>query len=404
MNRHVIGFIIQLIAIILYCSPVQAAPNSMWGEASITVAYAFLKAVADKDIDKAHSMLDETFTVSQGTRNSFKNITHKKIFTAHFNRIFNDDFIKVLKSDLKKELHSFGPDGYGRSQWYVKLNQENGSQGYSVVFNESARPIMFSNPTIIAPSFNCLLARSKTEKILCSNLALSKLDVAVSKSYTAAKKYLTGIEYNSLKDKQRQFNKSRNKCSSDINCLTIALTGRNKKIKNLIDKEYKKNAVSFDGNDEVAGAWANEKWINAANCESSGDVKIKENTLLNITYKYPYIIMSKKDKFENSTLVCKVKSILTSTYKKIEDDNVDDFDWGSCRGDINKLNYRGNYTYMPLEKINAVGKTDECENAMIIISGHKGSYQMIYNAYSDYSAKNGLAGSGFLMKKIELGN
>ncbi len=401
MNRHVIRILIQIIAIFITCNVVQAASNSMWGEKSVTAAYAFLEAVANRDIDTAHSMLDETFTVDQGTSNSFKNITDKKIFTAHFNRIFNDDLVKVLKSNLKKELQSSGPSWYGRSIWYVKVNQGNAPKWYSVEFNESARPIRLSNPSIIAPSFNCLLARSKTEKILCNNLTLSKLDVTVSKSYAAAKKYLTGVEYASLKSKQRKFNISRNTCSSDINCLTAALTDRNEEIQKLIDKEYNNSVKRFDGHEEITGTWKNEKWMASANCSSDSDLKSKENTLLEIRYKHPYIIMSKHDDFEDSTLVCKVKATSTSTYKKIETDNLDKFDWGSCRGDINKLNYRGVYTYMPLEKINSVGKTDECDNSMIVISGHTGSYQMIYNTYSESSAKNGLAGSGFLMKKSQ---
>jgi uncharacterized protein len=371
----------------------------MWGETAITAAYEFLEAVSDRNIDKAYSMLDESFSVDQGTSNSFKNITDKQTFTLHFDRIFNADFIKALKGNLTKELNISGSKWQGRSKWNIKLNQGNSYDEYAVIFNENARPIRINNPTIIAPSFNCLLARSKTEKMLCNNLALSKLDVAVANSYNNAKKYLTGIEYDSLKEDQRAFNKNRNKCASSIDCLKSALSNRNKEITQLIDNEYKKVVKPFDDQEDLTGTWTNEKWINAANCESDSDIKTKLNTQLSIIYKHPYIIMSKKDKHENTTLVCKIKSTSTATYKKLESDNVDKFSWGSCRGDIDRLNYRGSYTYMPLEKVDSVGKTDECENSMIIISGHKGSYQMIYNTYSNQSSENGLAGSGFFMKK-----
>lgn len=401
MNRSIKNLLLSIVAVFLCCASIQAKPNNMWNERNISNAYEFLEAIANRDIDKAHSMLDESFYVNQGTSSTFKSLSDKKVFAAQFDRIFNESFIKALKANLKKELSVAGAAWYGRSRWFVKLNQGNAYDEYAVIFNEDGRALAINNPTMIAPSFDCLLARSTTEKSLCSNLKLSKLDVAVSTSYKNAKIYLTGSEYASLKSEQRDFNKNRNKCGASFECLELALSNRNTEISQLIDDESNKIAEPFQDNAQLAGTWKKERWINAANCESDSDLENKAKTKLSITYEYPYVLMSKQDKFENSTLVCKVKSTSTITFKKIRDQNSEKFSWGTCRGSLDKLNYRGNYTYMRLEKIDSVGKTNECENSMLIISGHDGDYQMIYDVDAKYLTKNGLASSGFLMKRTQ---
>ncbi len=399
MNWSLNNLILSIVAVFFCYTSVLAKPNDMWNERNVKDAYELLEAIANRDINKVHSMLDESFHVYQGTSSSFKKLSDKKVFAAQFDRIFNDHFIKALKANLKKELNVAGAAWYGRSRWFVKLNQGNAYDEYAVIFNEGGRALAINNPTMIVPSFNCLLARSKTEKSLCNNLKLSKLDVAVSNSYKNGKRYLTGSEYTSLKSEQRKFNKVRNKCGDSVDCLELTLSNRNNEITKLIDNERNKTPEPFKDNAQLAGTWKNERWINAANCESNSDLENKANTKLTITYKHPYVLMSKEDKFENSRLVCKVKSSSTVTFKKIEDENGGKFDWGTCRGSIDKLNFRGNYTYMSLEKIDSVGKTDECENSMLIISGHNGNYQMIYDVDAKYLTKNGLASSGFLMKR-----
>lgn len=77
--------------------------------------------------------------------------------------------------------------------------------------------------TVDAASFDCVKAATNTEKLICSNSALSKLDEELSAAYKMALK--DEKQTDSIKQVQKQWIKERNGCSN-VSCLKDEYTAR----------------------------------------------------------------------------------------------------------------------------------------------------------------------------------
>ena len=75
-------------------------------------------------------------------------------------------------------------------------------------------------------SFDCAKAGSATEKAICSDIALARLDRELTDSYTVALSFTDDAGKAAIKDAQRRWIAERNACGSDIGCLTSAYQAR----------------------------------------------------------------------------------------------------------------------------------------------------------------------------------
>ena len=69
-------------------------------------------------------------------------------------------------------------------------------------------------------------AGSPTEKAICSDIALARLDRELTDSYTVALSFTDDAGKAAIKDSQRRWIAERNACGGDIGCLTSAYQAR----------------------------------------------------------------------------------------------------------------------------------------------------------------------------------
>lgn len=91
----------------------------------------------------------------------------------------------------------------------------------------------------IAASFDCNKAINITEKTICSDDNLSRLDVELSSSFKQAKTSLTKTEYSELSKEQKKWLKVRNECCSDKACIARAYQSRIGEINNYTNRSIK---------------------------------------------------------------------------------------------------------------------------------------------------------------------
>lgn len=101
----------------------------------------------------------------------------------------------------------------------------NEDEGIDLLFQESK----FNNKdnignshgkNVVNPSFDCVKARSETEKAICQSDELSRLDSFVAKKYVKHHNSLVGHRKELLISDQKKFLKKRNQCRSDAACLS----------------------------------------------------------------------------------------------------------------------------------------------------------------------------------------
>ena len=106
-----------------------------------------------------------------------------------------------------------------------------------------------------AASFDCNKALTKTERLICVDSELSKLDDSLASNYKNTKKMFSSQDISTLKNDQRDWMKDRNKCSSPQSkeCLVNVYEERIKELKqyqvnyNLSSNKYE----THSGNSEA---------------------------------------------------------------------------------------------------------------------------------------------------------
>ncbi|MBN9022771.1 MAG: DUF3298 domain-containing protein [Rhizobiales bacterium] len=75
-------------------------------------------------------------------------------------------------------------------------------------------------------SFDCAKAGSPTEKAICSDIALARLDRGLADSYTVALSFTDDAGKAQIREAQRQWIAARNACGGDVACLTSEYEAR----------------------------------------------------------------------------------------------------------------------------------------------------------------------------------
>lgn len=96
---------------------------------------------------------------------------------------------------------------------------------------------LFCTSTSYAAGFDCSKAKSATEKTICSTTSLSDLDEILVLSFNKA--VAGSADVKALKTAQQAWLKTREACSSKVDCITQAYTTRISELINLVAKNSK---------------------------------------------------------------------------------------------------------------------------------------------------------------------
>lgn len=96
---------------------------------------------------------------------------------------------------------------------------------------------LFCTSTSYAAGFDCSKAKSATEKTICSTTSLSDLDEILVLSFNKA--VAGSADVKALKTAQQAWLKTRETCSSTVDCITQAYTTRISELINLVAKNSK---------------------------------------------------------------------------------------------------------------------------------------------------------------------
>lgn len=95
--------------------------------------------------------------------------------------------------------------------------------------------------TVSAQSFNCRLAKTPDELVICSDSSLSSLDERMAQAYSDARNRVSPHARSQLNDEQRNWLLNRRACSSHVPCLRAAyeqrineLSSNNKKLGKIV--------------------------------------------------------------------------------------------------------------------------------------------------------------------------
>ena len=75
-------------------------------------------------------------------------------------------------------------------------------------------------------SFDCAKAGSATEKAICSDIALARLDRTLADQYTVALSFTDDAGKAKVREDQRKWIAERNACAGDVGCLTSQYQAR----------------------------------------------------------------------------------------------------------------------------------------------------------------------------------
>lgn len=101
---------------------------------------------------------------------------------------------------------------------------------------------LFCTSTSYAAGFDCSKAKSATEKTICSTTSLSDLDEILVLSFNKA--VAGSADAKALKTAQQAWLKTREACTSDVDCITQAYTSRISDLMTLVAKTPSKSTAS----------------------------------------------------------------------------------------------------------------------------------------------------------------
>ena len=96
-----------------------------------------------------------------------------------------------------------------------------------------AAAIVFSMNADAAPSFSCQANLNRTERVICDNDELSRLDREMVAVYRSVSGGQTGTSPESLAAEQKAWLRSRNACGSRVNCIRSHYLDRTAALKSL---------------------------------------------------------------------------------------------------------------------------------------------------------------------------
>jgi uncharacterized protein len=317
----------------------------------------------------------------------------------NINLIFNNSFMVEFEKDKGKCLD--------RSRgWRDYLEWTSPKDNVGIYFihdgNYNYFPINIKNKYLsisdfILPSFNCDKAKSKSEKTICSDSGLSRLDFMLNEKYQKSKKNLSGKEYGDSIPNQRQFLKERDQCGNDKTCLSKIMETRTTKLDKLIEGELSKSPLKIPKeklDQMVNGEWQSGGIVLSNTC-SGGDYD--EMGPYSVLIDLPKIVITE----HGSKWECRVKETYVSNFYKEKNKSYDS--WGSCGGSWDYLNYFGTITVLKLEtssrdhSFNGDSFLDlGCQN--IVVSSNDGETSLVLG-HRNTLPDNLLADRGFILER-----
>jgi len=259
---------------------------------------------------------------------------------------------------------------------------------------------------LITPSFNCSKAHLPTEKAICADLELANLDVYLSQAYRNAKRYLTGDAFRDLKGDQIRFIKKRNNCKDSKICLVTEMQARHVQLQNAIDQEQEKPNPIVDESllsQKLDGLWEYERWAATANCLSNRFIERMDKTRYTLSIMYPYVMIKKQHSNNTQTFVCQVSDHSKTSFAKVDayltELSMRSF-WGTCRSDVSRLPYRGDYTLLTLTEMklsSSEANPSKVACGYLVLSGSGDNYSLVYGPHV---VDQLFLGTGSIFKKV----
>jgi len=149
--------------------------------------------------------------------------------------LFFDDGEKVVLRSKVEEIfylghERFGGEAFGRAvlRDRDRLDHEVGDHGLQWCVQTAVAIVveqLRGNPVLLGPSFDCAHATTATERAVCSDPYIARLDVVMADVYALALRSDEGIAPR-VRSSQRDWLRMRNHCGSDRACLVSAYTAR----------------------------------------------------------------------------------------------------------------------------------------------------------------------------------
>lgn len=148
--------------------------------------------------------------------------------------LFDDDEKTVLRSKVKEMFYlgheQYGGEAFGRAvlRDRDRLDHEVGNRRLQWCVETAVAIVvdqLRGNPALLGPSFDCAHASTATERAICSDPYIARLDVVMADVYRLAVRSDQGIATR-VRSSQRDWLRTRNHCGSDRDCLVSAYTVR----------------------------------------------------------------------------------------------------------------------------------------------------------------------------------
>jgi formylglycine-generating enzyme required for sulfatase activity/uncharacterized protein len=267
---------------------------------------------------------------------------------------------------------------------------------------------LIENTKTYNPSFNCKNSIVRTENIICKNKNLSRQDRWLTSVYKDAKIFLTGSEYDELRDNQRIFIRKRNSCLNKVDCIKAVVKSRIDTLYAQIKNEGKKDSQGYFF--DINGTWHAVNHVDVYNCGPASEPTSKEildKASIEISINYPNVSIKTKNQGSDAGILisddlskivkeeCKAKLKYQSTIAKLYDASKDYYSCGSCGCNLMRFPYDGFITFIDL-----VHKKDESKACgSLVITGRK-RQKVFYTHSLELSNKKQfhLPASGFIFK------
>lgn len=241
-------------------------------------------------------------------------------------------------------------------------------------------PRMFQNATIPVPSFNCDLAKTKTEKVICSDVKLAKLDYLMGESYAKAKNYTVGAVKKELVESQRSFLSERDQCGTEFECLRAVMIEQGRKIQSKL--EYQLENYDFSVfTPRHFGALLNGHWLtnghissNAGSKASLDELRARHSMSIYINWPYANVIWFFDDEviFEER---CEFDSYENSLALAAKENSRPG--WGSLGGSLDVFGIGGHYALIDFSSESlgrcftlAISGEEEIQSAHVLMTGY----------------------------------
>lgn len=197
---------------------------------------------------------------------------HKEVWVETPDQLYalfvNEAFLEAFSSEFLVTR------AYGNHTAY-----EEASLAYSpdrqigLYFNlSSVAPLRFVNTTVPVPSFDCELAKTEAEKVICSDSDLANLDYLMAESYAQAKNYTVGEIKKELINSQISFLSERDQCGAEFACLREAMIVQERQIQERLDYQRENHDLSVFSPRHF-GALLNGHWLTAGYVDSNSGGK-----------------------------------------------------------------------------------------------------------------------------------